>query len=284
MSTDHEHRTPYLGRRWLVGLALAGAAFIVAALASLQYRGLINTMGEWQFARLGFYLPMISVMAWVGLVGLLLWLLARLLFRRGEAARAELPLLRERGTFLRNALMALGFLAGLVALAGAVNLLLLPRTGDRDRIVTPAQVGPGVEGSARLQGFRVAGPMARYSEGVLLWKYDIYLVPLAGGDGAGGTGPIRVFAQVSPYEAATRVPAGFRGILRSAALPRELYPLYAGQGVIVDDNAAVLYRDSFAMALSSLLLIGEGAAVALGAFLTAYIVHRRRRRISLPAA
>lgn len=279
MAANPQDRSPFLGSRWLTALTLALLVFILAILGSLRYSGLINTMGEWQFARLGFYLPMISVLAWVGLAGLVLWLVARILFRRGDDQELPLAAMRQRGTLLRNAMLALGFVAGVVALAGAINLVLLPRAGDRDQIVTPATLGPASAGAARLRGFRVAGPMARYSEGVLLWKNDVFLVPLSGGPAAGGAPPIRLFAQVSPYEAATRIPNSYRGILRPAALPKELYPLYAGQGIVIEENAAVLYRDSFSMALSTLLLIGEAAVVAIAAFVTALVIHRRRRQL-----
>ena len=284
MAANPQDRSPILGSRWLTALTLASVVFVLAILGSLQYSGLINAMGEWQFARLGFYLPMISVLAWVGLTGLVLWLIARILFRRGEEQELPLAAMRQRGTLLRNAMLALGFVAGLVALAGAINLVLLPPADGRERLVTPATLGPSAAGAVRLRGFRVAGPMARYSEGVLVWKNDIFLVPLSAGRDAAGAGPIRLFAQVSPYEAATRVPDSYRGILRPAALPKELYPLYAGRGKVVEDNAAVLYRDSFSMALSTLLLIGEATVVAIAAFITAFVIHRRRRQLRQAAS
>jgi hypothetical protein len=71
-----------------------------------------------------------------------------------------------------------------------------------------------------------------------------------------------------------------RGLLRNAALPGELYPLYAGQGVSVQENAPVLFRTSYAMALPTLLVIGEAATVAIAALLMALLVHRRRPRTS----
>lgn len=282
MASNDGARPPFLGGNWLTALAVAGIVFVVATLGSLQYSGLIERMGEWQFQRLGLYMPVLSVLAWVALAGLLLaavgWLIAR---RRPDAGSAPLPLdvATRRNAALRNALIVLGFLAGLVALGGAINLVLLPKADNTEQLLTPATFGPGRSGNVRLEGFRVAGPMARYSEGVLFWKKDIFLVPLTSRGGADGADPVKVFAQVTRYEAGTKVPQAYRGTMRQAALPRELYPLYAGQGIAVQENAAVLFRDTFSMALPTLLLIGESAVVALIAFATALIIHRRRNRV-----
>ena len=278
MTDNNSAGSPFLGGRWLVALGLVAAVFAMAALGSLRYSGLVGQMGEWQFGRIGFYMPMLSVLAWVGLATAVIALVGRLLSRRDETADGVLAQVRHDGTLLRNALLAIGFLSGLVAFAGAINLFALPSGGGAERLVTPATLSPGVEGNTRLQGFRVAGPMARYSEGVLFWKQDLFLVPLAG-SAQGDQEGVRVFAQVTQYEAGTKVPGIHRGILRQGALPRELYPLFAAQGVAVQDNAAVLYRNSSAMALSTLLIIGEAATVALIAFVVALIIHRRRPRV-----
>lgn len=250
--------------------------FVAAILGALEYSGLVNRLGEWQFSHFGFYLPMISVLGWVGLAALIVWAVTWLL-RRSRRAPPRPSAIRGRRTILRNGLIALGFVAGMVALAGAVNLSTLPGTEQADRLIVPATLGPGAEGNARLQGFHVAGPVARYTQGVLFWRNDTYLVPLAGG-APGSRQPVQLFAQVTPYEVETRLPSAYQGILRQAAVPRELYPLFATQGVMIDNGAAVLFRDAFSMALPTLLLIGEAALVAIVAFITAAVVHRRRRR------
>ena len=278
MSGNNEARAPFLGSQWLLALGLAVIVFGAAALGSLRYSGLINEMGEWQFRRLGFYLPMLSIFAWLALV-MLVTAAVGLVLRRKAAAQDSLEQPLPSVLSLRNGLLVVAFLSGLVALGGAINLILLPSSKGLERVVTPTTLGPGVEGNARLQGFRVAGPMARYSEGVLFWKQDIFLVPLAPA-GTGEDAQIRVFAQVTKYEAASKVPGVHRGLLRNAALPGELYPLYAGQGVSVQENAPVLFRTSYAMALPTLLVIGEAATVAIAALLVALLVHRRRPRTS----
>lgn len=277
MSTDQQAGLPGPSRRWTVAVALVVAVFGGATFGSLQYSGLIHDMGEWQFQRLGFYLPVLSVFAWIALAALALALGGKVLSLRTRDAESPPVDPGQSSLLLRNVLLSLGFLAGLVALGGAVNLLLLPSSKGADRVVTPSTLGPAMEGNARLQGFRVAGPMVRYSDGVLFWKQDVFLVPLSG---AGVDTPVGVpvFAQVTKYEAASKLPSAHRGILRQGALPRELYPLYAAQGVTVQENAAVLYRDSYAMALPTLLLIGEAAVVAITAFAVALVVHRRRPR------
>lgn len=284
MIANEDTAVPATGRRWLIALGVVFAVFVAAGFGSLQYSGLISEMGEWQFRRLGFYLPVLSIFAWLALAAVLLALVGKVIGRRSateEPAPADAATLdpRRASLLVRNVLLAVGFVAGLVALGGAINLLFMPSTKGAERVVTPGALGPKVEGNARLQGFRVAGPMARYSDGVLFWKQDIFLVPLAAA-ASDEQGSVPVFAQVTKYEAASKVPAAHRGVLRQGALPRELYPLYAAQGVAVQDNAAVLYRDSYSMALPTLLLVGEGAAVALIAFGTALLIHRRRPRKS----
>lgn len=280
MTGNENTRSPFLGTRWLAGLAAAAAVFAAAGAGSLRYSGLINRMGEWQFERLGFYLPMMSVLAWVAAFALFAALIARIVFRGKETGELVANAASHRATLLRNVLMVVGFIAGLVALGGTLNLVMLPGGGEADRLVTPSTLILGSkEGNARLQGFRVAGPMARYSEGVLFWKKDTFLVPLTGA-AQGEQDGVRLFAQVTQYEAGTRLPSSYRGVLRLAALPRELYPLYAAQGVGVQDNAAVLFRDTFSMALPTLLLIGEAALVAIAAFTVALILNRRRNRLA----
>lgn len=276
MTGDPQPPARTMTRYWLTALLVVTSILAAAMIGAIEYSGLINAMGEWQFARLGFYLPMISVMAWVGLAALMVWAASHLVRRQdGNDAEVAATGHRPARTPLHNALIAAGFVGGLIALAAAVNLVLLPRGTDREQVLTPASLGPGRSGAVRLQGFRVAGPMARYSEGVLMWKADLYLVPLA----APEAGPVIAFAQVTPYEAASKVPRTFRGILRQDALPGELYPLYASQGVVITERVPVLFRDSYSMAGRTLLLIGESAILAIGAFIASGVLQRRRRRM-----
>lgn len=253
------------------------AVFLYALFAALEYIGLIRTLGEWQFATFGFYAPMLTVTGLTA-VSVLVARLLHILLRRNRGIRVSAGQSRS-AIVARDALFAISFLAGGIALAAAINLQLLPDRRGPARTLTSEGVNVGYEGVARLAGFRTSGPMARYTEGVAFWRRTIFIVPLQA-TGGRGDAPVSVFAEIGPEGATGQGDANLIGIMRRDAVPSELVPLYQAAGVRVAPQASVLFRDARSMAFGSIVLVAEATVIAVLALLAALGIHRVLQRAS----
>jgi len=264
-----------------IRLLSAIAAFVFGAgfLGALHYQGLVSRMAEWQFSRLGFYLPTATVLSFVALF-ILISGIVRAVHRQRTAARGTAPwpleLIRlQTGTI---ALAALTGLCAVMALLGIIHWVQLPSDGEGPT-VSLAAVDRLVEGPVTVTGLRPVGPIARYREGVVRIGPVQFLAPVSRRRIAGTNSyAYDMFVEVEDISRLPQIPSSQTGVLRRVALPHEIAAMYRGIGQPVSSDAVVLYQSAWTGARATRFFIVQTLILGALSLLFTVLVRRAFRR------
>ena len=270
---------------WITGLWFGLVAALFAWQAS-AYRGFVEMLAEWQYARLGHYYPGITfvLLCLFFSIPLLLWLVV--LWRRWK--REETKTADIRGAVLgfsrrlQRFCAVTAILAAAVALGSLMVLLLLPDDAGAPRVVDVGALGPDAvvpEGRATLRGHADMSAIVRFDEQALLMHRRLYFAPLRS-SGHAERDDARFFVEVremahlkSPF-----VPV-MSGVLARGALPGDVRNLYRGARVHLDDRPWLLYRDAAQLRWRYYMIAAQLGVIAVLLGLAARLEARRRRRL-----
>ncbi|MBT2185359.1 hypothetical protein [Sphingobium nicotianae] len=282
---------------------------------SVEYRGIVAQLAEWQYLEFKRYWPALTFVALTTLFSapliIAVWLL-RVRQRRDEGLG---PARVDDGRIIRSRLGRLqGFFMGMCAgslLAVVIILILrlqLPSDQGTPRSIvlgSPDAIAP-VEGRAVLTGTVDLSETAQYNEDLFLVKRTLYFAPIreaTPGPDTAKNEPLRYFVEVrrndvKGYDAIKfpdqkklvrvwrfRVPEGaftpyLQGVLRRRALPGEMMSLYRYAGYDVDSDTYVLFSSPEKLSWHYYVLAGEFGLSALISGIAAIIFGRRKRAVT----
>lgn len=278
MSRREHHRS-----RWQLYLLALLATGLIALLTwqLFFYRGVFRPIGEWQFSRLDYYFPLLTM----GLLALLAMLPALLLLgavwlwrrrRRRPAAvqsadnEVAMRLQRaQRGAARMTRFMGFATMAALIGLAISIILLFrLPTEDQPTAVVQTAAATVPANGPARLLGVPDRRRIAFLSRQVLLLRRDLYVAPIMPPRGK----PVRYFVEVAgPGDDGSDVNGSF-GILMRDGMPPPLLTLYRDAGLNMTSKPHLLFASSeslswpYATAAYQLAIATLGFALFWGLF------------------
>lgn len=270
----------------LAPFALVLSAYAIAGYLLFQsvfYRGLVRSLGEWQFAHLGGFFPAITsaiLYLLFSLPLLALFLLLERQHRRLERDRSVLVRSVEGVARLRRVLTVLSMTMLLGSMACIGLTPFLPDGGGRSHTIVvgaPAAFVPA-EGRSRLVGQTDVDQVARFSRRALFLRQDMLVAPVrAAGD---RTGTVRFFVEIAPGADADelgRLPS--EGVLRRNGLPGEVVMLYRSAGVPVAGEHYLLYGSARAVRWPYYQLALQLGLAALLLGVARWLEDRRYRRL-----
>lgn len=281
-----------LRERWTRGRRLASGWMIAAACLFLwwaaHYSSFIQTLGEWQFDRIGSYRPTLTTAALVLIVavpvGIVLWERSR---RKARAQRerlenegldpAQAALGRARTGTTRSLMFtgAVAIAAAVLAIAVALSTIYLP---SADGMPTAIRAGATLtEGPAHLEGRYRVGRVARLHEGVILVGRTTYVAPVQLAGDPGNAARVVTTVLLRPEGGFAPITSG---VLVRKGTPRELRNLYAKVNVPIVADSYMLMRDDAQVSWRSWALAAHLAIVALFAALGWLLSRRRDRRLA----
>ncbi len=264
------------------GISALAAAFVLWQ--SLTYTGLVLRLGEWQFDRFERYFPTLTFIALTALFSLPALVALALVRRRDgdtpppEAVRRANAI--DAATQLMRLLFAVGVVGVGAAIASLLMLVTLPTSAGapRDVRVGTAEALAPEEGHVRLVGTIGVDRVARFDESLLVIRREIFVAPVID---RGQQAPLRYFVMLQPIDAQARRFAPVRpGILRQAALPREIVHLYRRARYAVADTPYLLFASDRDLRWRYIVFAGEALVLALVALLFAEVQRRRRDRLA----
>lgn len=273
-------RTRNLGRITALWSAIALA---VLTWQAATYRGLAARVAEWEFAHIGTYFPVATVLWLVVLFTLpLLLLLAIRVRRRQRRMTAED---HDAVAALGSARAVQKVLIGLtVAPLIVTAVLLIVAIGIRDG--TPRTVVPGgngdVAGPVRIQGVLRLNRLAIARPALVVPMAPVSYAPLTA-DGAPSP-TLQYFAQVPQTAPAPAQPTELQGIAVAGGLPGPIRQLYLDAGYKLADPVYAVYPDVAAARRPYLDDLPMLIVFALVFGIVAVIHRRTVRRLSREAA
>lgn len=271
----------------LAGLALVVSAYAIAGYLLFQsvfYRGLVRSLGEWQFAQLGGFFPAITCTILLLLFSLPLLALLLLLKRQQRALERDRSMLVrsvEDVARLRRILTAVSvtMLLGSMACIGLTPFL--PDGGGRSRTIVVGGTSGLVpaEGRSRLVGQVDVEHVARFSRRALFLREDMLVAPVRAPGGSEGA--VRFFVEIAPDAGADHLsPLPQEGVLRRNGLPGEVVMLFRSGGVPVASEHYLLYRSARAVRWPYYQLALQLALAALLLGVASWMEDRRYRRLA----
>lgn len=269
-------RTARLLRSAILALWIAIVG-IVILWQSINYRGVVATLAEWQFDAIGVYYPTLTCL----LLIVLLTLPAALLVLKPGARRGSISVetqawLSSRA-FLKALIAVCGGL-GAMALAMLVAMMMLPTsqgtvqqiTLDRPMVALPREGATTINGAIMYERTSAldtdqmfAGRSSRYAPIVAPGSTDQNL---------------QFFVELPPVDQQTRRGAiSMTGILKRGALPGELVQLYRYAGYRVEQPFFVLHSSEASLRRPYLVVVTQ---LLIAALLLGIIAVIQRRRVS----
>ncbi len=270
---------------WITIIWLGAVAALFAWQAS-SYRGLVEMLAEWQYARLHHYYPGITFVVLCLFFSIPLLVLLAMLWRRWKREETKNADLRAAvlgfSRRLQRFCAVAAVLAAAVAFGSFMVALLLPGDGGPARVVDTRALGSDVvipEGRATLRGSADLNAIVRFDEQALLMHRRLYFAPLTSGDDAAAE-RTRIFVEVremahlkSPF-----VPV-MSGVLARGALPGDVRNLYRSARMPLDERPWLLYRNAAQLRWRYFMIAAQLGLVAVLLGLAARIEARRRRRL-----
>lgn len=270
---------------WITALWL-GTVMALFGWQASAYRGFVEVLAEWQYARLGHYYPGITFVLLCLFFSIPLLVVVVVLWRRWKRQDSNSPDPRAAVLGFSRRLQRFCAIAALlaagVALGSLMVALLLPGEGGQARIVDIGALKPDAvvpEGRATLRGSADLNAIVRFDEQALLMHRRLYFAPLVSGGNTGGS-PAHFFVEVremahlkSPF-----VPV-MSGVLARDALPGDVRSLYRGARFELADRPWLLYRSAAQLRWRYYMIAAQLGVVAILLGLAARFEARRRRRL-----
>lgn len=274
-------------RGLIASAALALLVMLLFLWWASHYVSLVERLGEWQFDTFGRYFPSLTVVLAVAVLGLPLALLVawRRNERRKQAARDGLMSPQDRVLIAINGalrgrifFLVVAAFAAVWAIAALLSLLVLPTSEGAVATITGSEIKGIGEGPARYAAGRTLDRVGRLEERVGLFHRVTYVAPVR--PVGARTGPIRFFTEVDRLAGQQpRFSPIKQGILVDRGLPGELVNLYRGVGLPTNDRPFLLVRDLPWLRWRPLVLAGQLALLALGAFGASWLLRRQAGRL-----
>lgn len=270
---------------WIAMVWLGAVAALFAWQAS-AYRGFVEVLAEWQYARLGHYYPGITFVLLCLFFSIPLLILIVLLWRRWKRQEAKIADLRAEvlgfSRRLQRFCAVTAFLAAGVAFGSLMVGLLLPGDGGPTRVVDVRALQPNAvvpEGRATLRGSADLNAIVRFDEQALLMHRRLYFAPLTS-EGGTAEKPARFFVEVREmaHLKAPFVPV-MSGVLVHGALPGDVRNLYRSAQLPLDDRPWLLYRNAAQLRWRYFMIAAQLGVVAILLGVAARFEARRRRRL-----
>ena len=242
-------------RYWLVGLVMiAISLFLLWQI--VQYEGLVNRLGEWQFSRIGEFFPAITLALIVIIIGAWIALILKILYSRkketdadavdgdavdGEATDDGIYIIRR----LRGAARAFFVFAGValvLTFIAATDVLGLIGKDKPAQTVTLAQTAPSEwpEGPVHIKGVTSGGPIGRLTQNMFFFRRTYFYLPVESRQGG-----IDLVVELTPDEARNHtVESNRTGYLRQDGFPRETAEMYRNANYPVASSVTILYLDA----------------------------------------
>jgi hypothetical protein len=279
-------------RKWVTlilsgWLAVVGLYFLWEA---YHYSGLYGWLAERQYARLGHYLPNLTFMVLLIVLGLpAAWIFRarRALRREGLADQAGPAAAVYAGNQLRRLLFALSFALAVAALGAFLWTFTLPRFDGPSAPVSvdAGQAAPPPTGPAVLHGQIVHPLTATHTRRFLIGARSEYFAPVVAvpKDGQKNTPPIRYFVELpAPLTGPQAVisPLTQRsGVLVRNGLPGSIEQLYQEAGHAVEAPFYVLYVSPDTLRRPYYITACQLLLAALVALIAALVQRRHVRQI-----
>lgn len=230
---------------------LCGLYFLWEA---LTYSGLFGWLAEFQIARFGPYVPLLTYLLLLTLFVIPVWLIAWLIARRRDKELDVPELLSLRlvqARRLRLFLVACTIAVFLVALGFALNALwFLPSQNGELRTIAASEVGDVTvqEGPARLVGGEL-GTVIFFGQDWLIGSERMAFSPYR--EVGDSDGMSRVFVQLEATakngrEEIVQAPS-WTGIIVEGGLPGTVRVLFNSIGVEIADQYYTLYKNEYAL-------------------------------------
>tara|TARA_A100001391_G_scaffold188957_2_gene159961 strand:+ start:34858 stop:35724 length:867 start_codon:yes stop_codon:yes gene_type:complete len=260
----------------LVGVIWAAIVLTFLSWQLVEYRGLVATLIEWQFARFDSSWPVVTLTV---LTLLLTSPITLMLLYRLRKARSD-PKLTTYEAALRRSQMMRRFLAwiagGLALCAVAVASLSLTIGGLREKplpiSLADLRTGEKIEGLVVMDGTLQLDRVGFFEDRLLFSGKTLWVAPVL--DPANDNA-ITLFVEIGKRDAGPPERLRFEGVLRHAAARGELRTLYRNAGYRVHQPTYVLFADT-ASARSSYLRAAIDLLVAALVFLVFFGLQHRR--------
>lgn len=262
-------------------LALGIVVFLFAAIGGWFYTGLINRLGEWQFANFGLYFNLATILIFVALLALI-WRIGRALTKRNRSKQSEEEGLRKDlllTTLAQKITNWLGFAIVFAAIITLIYVVLLPSTDLRVREISSVQTIRGPEGPVELSGLRAIGPTARYRQGFLFWQRTYYFMPVAIGRNRNKTNEAAVFLEVPAMLAKSSSALSAKGVLRHDVLPDEVAAIYTAVKFSVAKRSSVIFASDASSSWAARVLLYDMLLLGLFFLIFSLILKRRKKRL-----
>lgn len=260
------------------------AAIVLAVLTwqAVTYRGLVARAAEWEYARIGTYFPVATVLWLTALFTLPLVLLLGIRVRRRERRLTEAD--RGAAFALGNARAVQKLLIGLTVapliVAAVLAGVAIDIRGGTPRTVVLGGNG-GVEGPVRIRGVLRLNRLAVARPSLVMPQAPVYYAPLTVDGAAAPT--LQYFAQVPQTAPAAATPTELQGIAVKNGVPGPIRQLYLDAGYRLADPVYAVYPDVATARRPYLENLPMLLVAALVFGITAGIHRRTVRRLSREA-
>ncbi len=252
---------------------------IVIFWQSINYRGVVAVVAEWQFDIIGVYYPTLTCL----LLILLLTLPVSLFVMKPRKRRGNLSAEMQAWQSARAFLRALSALAGglvAVSLAMLVAMLALPNNDgpvqqivlDRPMVALPR------EGITTINGAILYARTAAFDTDQLFTGRSARFAPIVAPGSQDQN--LQFFVELPPVDQQTRRGAiSMTGILKRGAMPGELVQLYRYAGYRVEQPFYVLHSDAASLRRPYIVVIVQLLLAALLIGVLAAVQWRRVRTL-----
>lgn len=277
--------------RWMMALLLFIA--VVLAVQTITYDGLIFRLAEWQFSFFDRYFPPLTIALLVGIAAII-WLVLRRTRAKAEARRRSAANSDVIAAEAAQPAIELAKITRAHRVVGVITLVLAAATvgtgihylqlpGPTRQVTTIDLTGrtPTLlrEGSVRVTGIRPLGPVARFSNDILLSRQNIFLLPVGRTRLEDGSEAANLFVQVNGSDRA-RLPGTMSGLLRTSALPHEVAVMYRNADFPVAANSAVVFASENIANHGTLMTLLQLAVLTLIGGVFTLFTRRRQQRIA----
>ncbi len=234
--------------RTLGWIALVWALIVTSVLVwqTVEYRGIVAWLAEWQFRSFDRFFPVATIAILVFLLTLPFAILIGLRLRR--SARRDVYSNREKASH-RASLFAL-FLNAAMVVCGATAMVLFViglaqvNVTEKPRQVELSDLAMGeTDGPVRLRGTVLLNRLGFYREGFVVTSRELWVAPLVADE---GSRQIEVFVQVARGNAGAPSSDAFEGYLKRRSVPGGLVQLYQNAGYDVTERPHIIFADAAA--------------------------------------
>lgn len=275
-------KAKYIRTSIIGAIGILWGAFVLAILVwqLVAYRGLVERLIEWQFARFDVSFPILTIIALVLLVTspFVLILLLRVRKARSNPKLRTPDAAIHRGKTMRLFLGLISATLAVCALFVATFALTIGGVRDTAQPLTLADLRNGTETEGRVQlgGTLQLDRIGFFEDRLLFSGRQLWVAPITG---SGQRNAISLFVEVDERRAGPAERRSLTGVLRKAGAPGELRRLYENAGYSVDQPTYLLFKSGgsarapyFGAALDLLI----GALIFLIVFT---FQHRRLRKL-----